>query len=681
MSGRKQHFIPQLVQRGFAAAKGRKSTQVYVFSKGKQPYLTATDRVAAQRDFYSPPSDEESLDDKITHYEGSVLAPAIAALREGEPGPLDSNAAAAVVVHLSVRSAFLRGTFSTATEELLNEMVKALGSEDETRSLLGLDSLSPDSMMVKGIDEELRKVLPEGVGDAEQAFFAKLVHFRGREKFAQMHTDLSNDASGVLAALLERLPEIVDNAHGRALGQSLVPQQRVDRLKAMTWALIEAPHGAHFVLPDCLAVGSKTEDFRELEPYALLGDDELSGVVMPVCANKVLVGSTGEPRLDATALNEHFARCSNDFIISSRDDVETQGAAALIGTSVMKFVGDLVNETFAPPAPVSDVRADDDKRSPTSVLVKFEPPARKSGKAQAVLRNLLSEPQLEEGMNLVEYVVAADNVVQSLRNRGLQFNELAAQSVMPGTCHVVETPGHVKCQLFVPISVVNSIVRGTPAAAGASRLIRHQAGRAVYYAHLTAKVTPEVWSRPAPLLTKEGLRTMQRIASHYFGARLSVVDDLLPQEISDALELWKRTTVACAQEIEKARQYLIETNDANKALPHAWVQAELFLTTTATVCAAVPGHGTKLAQALGTCAELSDVPLADWLTLYERDLERYFENREAWREDEDLRLLATHLERLLWGFGVVLSEEGPDQVRMVALADERRAQMRVALRS
>lgn len=83
MSGRKQHFIPQLVQRGFAAAKGRKSTQVYVFSKGKQPYLTATDRVAAQRDFYSPPSDEESLDDKITHYEGSVLAPAIAVNRPG----------------------------------------------------------------------------------------------------------------------------------------------------------------------------------------------------------------------------------------------------------------------------------------------------------------------------------------------------------------------------------------------------------------------------------------------------------------------------------------------------------------------------------------------------------------------------------------------------------------------
>lgn len=680
MSGRKQHFIPQLVLRGFAASKGKKSTQVHVFPKDRPRYITATEGVAAQRDFYSPPSDEESLDDKITHYEGAVLAPAIAALREGEPGLIDSNAAAAVVVHLSVRSAFLRGTFSTATEELLNEMMKALGSEDETRSLLGLDSLSPDSMMVKCIDEELRKVLPEGVGDAEQAFFAKLVHFRGREKFAQTHSNLSSYASGVFQTLLKRLPEIVDNAHGRALGQSLVPQQRVDRLKAMTWALIEAPHGAHFVLPDCLAVGAKTEDFQELEPYALVGDDELSGVVLPVSAKKVLVGSTGEPRLDATALNEQFARCSKDFIISSRDDAETQGAAALIGTSVMKFVGDLVNETFATPAPVGGVRADDDKRSPTSVLVKFEPTARKSGKARAVLRNLLSEPQFEEGMSLVEYVVAADNVVHSLRNRGLQLNEMAAKSVMLGTCYVIETPGHVKCQLFVPVSVVNSIVRGTPAAACASRLIRHQAGRGVYYAYLTAKATPEVWTRPAPLLTKEGLRSIQRIASHYFGARLSVVGELSMLEIRDALEFWERTAVTCAQEIERARQHLIETNDATNALPHAWVHAELFLTATAAACAVIPGHGAKLTEALAACSELSDVPLDDWLMLYARDLERYFDSRENWREDEDLRLLATHLERLLWGFGVLLSENEPDQVMMVALADERLAQVRGALR-
>lgn len=681
MSGRKQHFIPQLVLRGFAAANGRKSTQVYVFPKDRQPYLTATDRAAARRDFYSSPSDDESLDDKITYYESTVLTPAIGALREVEPGPIDSDAAAAVVVHLSFRSAFLRGSVSTAAKELLNEMLRVLGSEEETRSLLGLDSLSPDSMMVKGIDEELHTMFSEKAGDAEHAFLAKLVHFRGREKFAQMHSDFANNASGIFEALQERLPQASENAHGRALERSLVPQKRVDRLKAMTWTLVEAPQGAHFVLPDCLAVGSKTNDFRELEPYALLGDEELSAVVMPLSANKVLVGSNGETRLDATALNEHFARCSNDFFISSRDDAETQGAATLIGTSVMKFVGDLVNEVFAPPAPVIDVRVNESKRNSPSLLVKFEPTSRKSGKAQAVLRSLLSEPQLEEGMKLVEYVLVTDNVVRSLRNRGLQINEMAAQFVMTGTCHVVETPGRVTCQLLIPNSVVNSIVRSTTTAAGATRQIRYQAGRAVYYAHLTAKVAPEVWRRPSSLLTREGRSTMQRIASHYFGARLSLADDLTPHEITDALELWKLTAVACTQEIGNARQHLVETNDANKALSHAWFHAELFLSAAAIACAVVPGHGIKLAQALAACTVLSDIPLADWLTLFARDLERYFENRENWREDEDLRLLATHMERLLWGFGVVLAEEGADHIRMIALADEMLSQLRKGLQS
>jgi hypothetical protein len=113
VAGRKQHFIPQALQRGFGVAKGKK-TQVYVFKKGQEPYYSSTEGVAAQRDFYSEPSDEQSLDDKITTYEGTVLAPAVAALREAPVGPIDSHVAAAVVVHLSIRSAFVRGSFSAA---------------------------------------------------------------------------------------------------------------------------------------------------------------------------------------------------------------------------------------------------------------------------------------------------------------------------------------------------------------------------------------------------------------------------------------------------------------------------------------------------------------------------------------------------------------------------------------
>ncbi|GKS86101.1 hypothetical protein AVMA1855_18135 [Acidovorax sp. SUPP1855] len=91
MAGRKQHFIPQALQRGFGQAKGKK-TQVYVFKKGSEPYLSSTEGVAAQRDFYSEPSDEETLDDRITKYEKLVLSPAVTALRESPLGPVDALA-------------------------------------------------------------------------------------------------------------------------------------------------------------------------------------------------------------------------------------------------------------------------------------------------------------------------------------------------------------------------------------------------------------------------------------------------------------------------------------------------------------------------------------------------------------------------------------------------------------
>lgn len=681
MSGRKQHFIPQTVLRGFAAAKSGKATQVYVFSKGKPAYLSATQGVAAQRDFYSRPSDEETLDDRITAYEGAVLAPAVAALRDSAPGPLDAHVAAAVVVHLTIRSGFLRGTFSSAAQELLDQFSKVLGSEEKSRTLIGVDSLSTDSMMAKGIDEELQKVLPAELSDADRAFFSKLLHFRMREKFAEMHFDMSALALSRLEVLLDRMPELVVSGHSKALEQGLVPHRRVEKLKTMTWQIVSAAANTHFVLPDCLALGSKTADFRDLEPYALLEDADLNGIVMPVCATKLLVGCTGEPQLDATNLNETFASCSLDFIISSQDDLDTQIAAGWIGTSLGRFLDELIDETFSPPRQVGLTGTNAGEHNSETLLVKFEPAARKSGKAQAAVRNLLSIPELKDGMDLVEYVVISDNVVQSLRQRRLHMTGIAAQSAMSGFCYVVESPAGLKCQLFFPTKMVDAVARGTSGAFEASRLIRHQAGCATYYAHLNRSVPAYVWTRPMPLLTKEGLRSSQRIASHYFGARLSMVDGLSSHEMDEALALWQRTAATCAREIERARLFLMDNNDANTALPHAWVHAELLLTSAAVVSAAFTGESSALSATAMSSDELASLGLSDWLALFTRDLERYFDHRHEWVEDQELRLLASHIERLLWSFGIVLADNGPHLILMVAVAGDRLTEMHRVLRS
>jgi Protein of unknown function (DUF4238) len=592
MSGRRQHYIPQAVQRGFAAT-GRKKAQVYVFTNGKEPYLSATDRVAAQRDFYSAPADSETLDDQITKYESTVLGPAILALRESEPGPIDSKAAAAVVVHLSIRSAFLRGTFSTVTKELLEFFSKTLANQDQARRLLGVDSADPQSATSKAIEEEVGNALPPGTPYAFRAAFAKLAHVRIREKFATTHASMSAMVLQQFAIILDRMPEIVVSGHTKVLGQGLVPQQRVERLRHMQWRIVAASADQHFVLPDCLALGSKAEHLENLRPYALVGDDELTGVVMPVSSSKVLVGSTGDPRLNAAALNEASARCSLEFFISSRDDAATRAAATMIGTSVSRYIEEAVDETFATPEATVEARSS----SPAStggLLIRFEPVGRKSGKVQAVVRDLLSEPELAPGLGITEYVLVTDNVPQSLKRRGLQLNEPWAPSVTSGHCHIVELADSVKCQLFVPSVLVEEARSKTEASAAAAGLIRSQAGRATYFAHLLQRVPLEVFRRPRPLLEKAGLRIAQAFASEYFGARLSGRAQLNDAQTIVALDHWRKLAAGRLEQIALARAHFVEHKNVDAVLTHILAHAEVFLTSSAAACAAFQAEPTRL---------------------------------------------------------------------------------------
>lgn len=68
VSGRKQHFIPQALQRGFTR-EIRGTYRVWVHHRERGVYESNVADVAASRDFYSEPALEagpRTLDDRIT---------------------------------------------------------------------------------------------------------------------------------------------------------------------------------------------------------------------------------------------------------------------------------------------------------------------------------------------------------------------------------------------------------------------------------------------------------------------------------------------------------------------------------------------------------------------------------------------------------------------------------------
>lgn len=684
MAGRKQHFIPQALQRGFGVAKGKKS-QVYVFKKGQEPYYSSTEGVAAQRDFYSAPSDEQSLDDKITIYERTVLAPAIAALREAPAGPIDSHVAAAVMVHLSIRTAFVRNSFSTAATEMLHYFADAMRSDQTARALLEVDTLKSESMLVKSIEEEILLQF-DAIPESSRNALAKLVHFRAREKFPQMLPGLTAMALQHFGMLLDKIPEAIVSGHSKALERDLAPALRVERLKAMNWQIIAAEPPTHFVLPDCLAVGSKTSSFQEISPYSLLSNDELAGVMMPVCSNKVLVGCFGNPELNPASLNRCFAQCSLDFFISSKADAQTAEAAKLIGSTFSKYVDSLVEEqAFSAPEKSGgngespETEAGALEPNPNRVPIKFEPSSRMSSKAQATVRKLMSAPELQIGLRTVEAIVVSDNIVRSLRQRGVTLNDHAAQVVKLGTCHTTETPDGVSSQLFVTTEAVNLVTKGHPLARAAAALIRHQAGRATYYATVVARIPKETLQRQRPLLEAIQLRIAHFFCSHYFGGRLSGGGLASDEEFAAVDSLYGQVLAGCVQGITSARLHFIEHRDVDIALGLALGHVEQLLCATANACATT-GNKIERWKKSKSIEALQAVSLGEWFELLALDLERFFDSRENLTGDSDLILLGSHIERVLWSFGIVLSTPTPEQIWMDVCAEEQLENMRLMLR-
>lgn len=683
MAGRKQHFIPQALQRGFGVAKGKK-TQVHVFKKGQEPYYSSIEGVAAQRDFYSEPSDEESLDDKITTYERTVLAPAVAALREASAGHIDSHVAAAVVVHLSIRSAFLRGSFSAAATEMLDHFAGAMHSDQTARYLFDVDSLDAESILVKSIGEEMLSQFGT-VPESDRNALAKLMHFRAREKFPQMFPELAAGLQQQLGMLLEKIPELIVDGHSKALASDMAPALRVERLKAMNWQIIAAEPPIHFVLPDCLAVGTKTSDFLKMEPYSLLGDDELAGVVMPVCSSKVLVGCFGNVELDAASLNRSFAECSLEFFISSQADPQTTETAQFIGSTVSKYVDRLMEQQkFTAPDRTDRSRESmefgGNAQNRIKVPIRFEPSSRKSGKAQAAIRHLMSASELEVGLRVVEAIVVTDDIVRSLRQRGVALNDHAAQDVKRGACHTLETQEGVSCQLFLTTEAAKLAAKGDSLARAATASIRYQAGRATYYATVVSKIPKETLRRQRPLLEATGMRIAHFFCSHYFGGRLSGIGPVSDEDFADADDLYCQTLSDCVKGIASVRLNFIENNDANTALSAVLGYAEQLL------CATVKAYtttGGKVSRwgASKSIQELKTVSLGEWFALFALDLERFFDSRESLAEDNDLILLGSHIERVLWSFGIALSTRSSEQIWMNAIGDEELERTRLMLRT
>jgi hypothetical protein len=160
MSGRKQHYIPQVLLRGFSANPDAKAPTIFVYSRDRGFYRTNTKDTAAEREFYSAVNPGSvTLDDDITAYE-NILSGQLGVLKASGVNLVDGTLAASVIVHLAIRNDHTRKAFTQTAGQLISGLRDMLTDLPTVRDLVGVDKPTRNSKIKQEIRKELRERNP-----------------------------------------------------------------------------------------------------------------------------------------------------------------------------------------------------------------------------------------------------------------------------------------------------------------------------------------------------------------------------------------------------------------------------------------------------------------------------------------------------------------------------------------
>ncbi len=352
MSGRKQHFIPQSLLRGFGTQKGKK-TYVVAYTYDRGIFAPPTDGIGAERSFYSKLDVEgttETLDDKITDYEQQVPA-VLEELRQVSP-KADPALAAELVTHLTVRNDHFRKATSTGGADLIEGMTEVLSNEASARVLMGISGDRPSELFAAELPKLWEQFGPMfGPMGITQAQFNEFAFQAMKANFSTFHAEMAGPLRDAFGGLVEKIPGVAANAQRRALTENLTPPKRVVRLAKFRWQTIETAESV--VLPDCVAVGVDAES--GILPLMLADLDKTDTIYMPLASNRLLLGSLYEAQEVPQNVNEVFASCSWDFFVARDRTPELEAYRILLRTTSDRFmsgtVRDVISESLAKSRP------------------------------------------------------------------------------------------------------------------------------------------------------------------------------------------------------------------------------------------------------------------------------------------------------------------------------------------
>lgn len=465
-----------------------------VYKKGTPPYTTSTEGVAAQRDFYSQPGDGvvDSLDDMITAFESSTFNPFLDQARTVLPSErLDAENAASAVVHLAVRAAHLRGSFAHLVQKMFTKLGGILNDPELFREFMDIDSKGSKSLLSEEIQKAFEALPIADLPLKERVIFEKMARFRVREKFDAQMMESAPVLLEQLSMLEGALPEMAGRGHTQALQKSLAPAARIDALKRLHWRVLAVEPPDHFVLPDCAAVASNASG--QIQPVLMSSNEEIAWVAMPISAKQVLVGYTDQEPPILSDLNEHFAKCSLEFFVSSALHSDVEVLAALIGEALEVVTHDLMKDNFATARPKREESATEFNAFNVRIVpVVIELDADKRTAIDQSIRQIFAQQcGAREADRLESIVVTKDVAWEVARLYGRALSPYETAVTMLGTVEHLPDTVPPALRLILPERIGQLLLAADMRLKrSATLLVKHLLGRVSYLDYWLGDIVP-----------------------------------------------------------------------------------------------------------------------------------------------------------------------------------------------
>lgn len=324
MAGKRQHFVPQFLQRGFASHLVGDEAFIWVHRKGAQPFNTNVKNAGVEGFFYSVGQDTE-LDEAITDFEGEFNS-LISDLRSGAaPVTVDAMRIAQLLAHLEMRTRHLRQSFLETGTHLLDELMKFASDEEAFGRYFRRAIQRDPSLMQDAMEKEMRKY---GV---PLQYLPQVIEMSGpllEQMLPKTLSQMSAFAKQFRSSLPGMLKDASKSGHVKALLGTLAPESKVNRFVGLQFQVLES-EGPSLALGDSVVLFQVAGE-RTFKPF-FESKDELVAVYLPLSPKLVLVGSNASFELDSARLRREIARCSLEHFVASEAPPQHSDLLPLIG--------------------------------------------------------------------------------------------------------------------------------------------------------------------------------------------------------------------------------------------------------------------------------------------------------------------------------------------------------------